>query len=209
MQRYLFFIDHVSTWVGKTFSWSILVLTFVVVYDVIMRYVFTAPTTWAYDTEYMLYGTLFIMAGAYAVSLNAHVRGDIIYRRLRPRTQAGIELVLYILFYFPGIVALFYSGYDYFHLSYIQDEHSANSPAGPPIWPFKALIPISAFFLILQGIAEVTRCILALKTGAWPQRLHDVKELEEVIMEEAAAGVSGEKILEEIEGKVHSGGDQK
>lgn len=206
MQKLLLFVDSLSTWVGKTFSWSILVLTFVTVYDVTARYVFTAPTGWAYDTEYICYGTLFMMAGAYAVSRNAHVRGDFVSRMLPVRVQAVIEFVLYFLFFFPGMLALLYSGFDFFHMSYLDNEHSSSSPTGPPIWPFKGIIPLAAFFLILQGIVEVIRSVIAMRTGAWPQRLHDVEELEKIILEEAKAGMSGEKILEEIEGKPHHPG---
>lgn len=201
MQRYLLRIDHLSTWVGKTFSWCVLILVCVTVYDVTARYVFNAPTGWAYDTEYIMYGTLFMMSGAYAVSRNAHVRGDFVSRRLPVRVQAAIEFVLYFLFFFPGILALLYSGYDFFHLSYLANEHSASSPTGPPIWPFKAVIPIAAFFLILQGIVEVIRSVIAMRTGVWPQRLHDAEELEKIILEQARAGKTGEQILEEVEGK--------
>lgn len=209
MQRYLLYIDELSTWVGKTFSWCILILTFVTVYDVTARYVFNAPTGWAYDTEYILYGTLFMMAGAYAVSRNAHVRGDFVSRMLPVRVQATIEFVLYILFFFPGILALLYSGYDFFHMSYLADEHSSSSPTGPPIWPFKGVIPLAAFFLILQGIVEVTRSLIAIRTGAWPQRLHDVEELEKVILEDARAGMTAEQILQDVEGEPHHEGARK
>jgi TRAP-type mannitol/chloroaromatic compound transport system permease small subunit len=201
MQRYLLHIDQLSTWVGKTFSWCVLILTFVTVYDVTARYAFNAPTGWAYDTEYIMYGTLFMMAGAYAVSRNAHVRGDFVSRTLPVRVQATIEFVLYFLFFFPGILALLYSGYDFFHMSYLANEHSSSSPNGPPIWPFKGVIPLAAVFLILQGIVEVTRSVIAMRTGAWPQRLHDVEELEKIILEDARAGMTGEQILEEVEGK--------
>ncbi|SRR5712692_257680 len=199
MQRYLLFVDDVSTWVGKTFAWSILILTGVTVYDVTARYLFDSPTGWAYDTEYILYGTMFIMAGAYALSRNAHVRGDVLYRLMPVRWQAGFDLVLYILFFFPGMFALLYSGYDYFHMSWLVNEHSASSPTGPPIYPFKALIPLAAFFLILQGMAEVARCVITLKTGQWPQRRHDVEELEELILEEARAGKTQQEILKDVE----------
>ncbi|HYA20021.1 MAG TPA: TRAP transporter small permease subunit [Burkholderiales bacterium] len=209
MQRYLLFIDDLSTWVGKAFSWCILILTFVTVYDVTARYVFTAPTGWAYDTEYIMYGTLFMMSGAYAVSRNAHVRGDFISRRLPFRVQAIIELVCYLLFFFPGMIALLYSGYDFFHMSWLDNEHSSSSPTGPPIWPFKGIIPVAAFFLLLQGIVEVIRCIIAIRTGKWPKRRHDVEELEKVILEEAAAGMTAKQILADVEGKAHNGGRHK
>lgn len=207
MQNYLLLIDKLSTWVGKTFSWCILILTFVTAYDVMMRYVFTAPTSWAFDTEYIMYGTLFMMGGAYAVSRNAHVRGDFVSRRLPVHVQAVIELVAYFLFFFPGILALLYSGFGYFHISYLANEHSSSSPSGPPIWPFKGIIPLAAFFLLLQGTVEVIRSVIAIRTGAWPQRLHDVEELEKVILEDARAGMSAEQILKEVEGELHQDQD--
>jgi len=209
MQQYLLFIDRLSTWVGKTFSWCVVILTFVTVYDVTARYVFNSPTGWAYDTEYILYGTLFMMSGAYAVSQNAHVRGDFVSRRLPVKVQAGIEFVLYILFFFPGVLALLYSGFDFFHMSYLADEHSASSPNGPPIWPFKGIIPLAAVFLILQGIVEMIRAWTAVRTGKWPQRQRDVEELEKRILDDAAAGMTGEQILEDVEGKPHHEGAPK
>ena len=184
MQRFLLFADQVSTWVGKTFAWCIVLLTFAVSYEVFSRYVLGRPTTWAFDTSYILYGTLFMMAGAYALSRNSHVRGDFLYRRWKPRTQAGLDLVLYFIFFLPGVLALIYSGYGFARLSWMMNEHSSFSPGGPPIYPFKALIPVAGCLLLLQGIAEIIRCVITLKRGQWPQRLHDVEELERVILEQ-------------------------
>jgi TRAP-type mannitol/chloroaromatic compound transport system permease small subunit len=184
MQRLLILVDQISTWVGHAFSWCILILTFAVSYEVFSRYVLKHPTTWAYDTAYILYGTLFMMAGAYALSRNAHVRGDFLYRTWRPRVQAGLDLVLYFLFFFPGIFALVYSGYGFAKLSWMMNEHSSFTPGGPPIYPFKTVVPIAAAFLALQGVAEVIRCVICLRTGKWPRRLHDVEELEKVIIEQ-------------------------
>ena len=198
MQRFLLFADQVSTWVGKTFSWSILLLTAATVYDVTARYAFNSPTEWAYDTEYILYGTLFIMAGAYALSRNGHVRGDVLYRLMPVRVQGGLDLVLFIIFFFPGILALLYSGIDFARMSILVNEHSSSSPGGPPIFPFKVLIPVAAAFLVLQGIAETIRAFIALRTGQWPQRLHDVEEMEKQILEEAQEGIQGEQILADI-----------
>jgi TRAP-type mannitol/chloroaromatic compound transport system permease small subunit len=209
MQQYLLLIDKLSAWVGKTFSWCILLLTFVTVYDVTARYVFNSPTGWAYDTEYILYGTLFMMSGAYAVSQNAHVRGDFVSRMLSVKVQAGIEFTLYFLFFFPGMLALLYSGYDFFHMSYMSNEHSSSSPTGPPIWPFKGVIPLAAFFLLLQGAVEVMRSVIAIRTGEWPKRLRDVEELEKKILEDAAAGMTREQILEDVEGKPNEQGTKK
>ena len=157
MQRALLAIDRISAWVGKTFAWSILALTLVIAYEVFARYVFRAPTGWGYDASYMLYGTLFMMAGAYALSRGAHVRGDFLYRGFSPRTQAAFDLALYLLFFVPGMAALIYSGWGFFHLSYTMNERSSFSPNGPIVWPFKALIPIVGALMLLQGLAEIGR----------------------------------------------------
>jgi len=186
-------IDRLSTHVGQLFAWTILALTGVVVYEVTARYVFRAPTTWGYDVSYMLYGTLFMMAGAYALSRNGHVRGDFVYRMLSPRRQAGLDLLLYLIFFFPGIFALMIAGWHFFALSYAQNERSMFSPSGPVIWPFKGLIPVVGFLMLLQGIVEAVRCVQVLRHGAWPQRLSDVQELEQLIL--AAAEAKGAEAL--------------
>ncbi|MFO1096918.1 MAG: TRAP transporter small permease subunit [Xanthobacteraceae bacterium] len=185
MNRILLFVDGISTWVGKTFAWCILLLTFTTSYEVFARYMFGAPTDWAFDASYMLYGTLFMMAGAYTLSRNGHVRGDFLYRAWRPRTQATSDLILYVLFFFPGMLAFIYSGYSFAKLSYMMNEHSAASPDGPIVWPFKWLIPIVGCLMVLQGIVEVIRCIICIRTGEWPKRLHDVEETEKIMLEEA------------------------
>lgn len=187
MQRLLFFADRLSAWVGKGFAWSIIVLIAVTVYDVTMRYAFNAPTGWAYDTEYILYGTLFLMAGPYALSRNGHVRGDVVYRLLPVRAQGAADFVLYLLFFFPAVLALLYSGVEFAQMSWMMREQSASSPDGPPIYPFKALIPLASFFLFVQGIAETLRAWIALRTGVWPERLHDVEELEARLLAERKA----------------------
>jgi TRAP-type mannitol/chloroaromatic compound transport system permease small subunit len=151
-----------------------------------MRYAFRAPTTWAYDTSYMLYGTLFMMAGAYALSRNGHVRGDFLYRNFKPENQAKLDLVLYILFFFPAIFAFMISGWTFFAQSFAQNERSMFSPTGPVIWPFKFLIPVVGVLLLLQGFVEVVRCIRCIREGAWPKRLSDVEELEQQILAAAA-----------------------
>jgi TRAP-type mannitol/chloroaromatic compound transport system permease small subunit len=186
LQRLLIPVDRVSTFIGQFFAWSIVVLTFAVSFEVFSRYVFGRPTDWAFDASYILYGTLFIMAGAYALSRNAHVRGDFLYRAWQPRTQARMDLLLYFLFFFPGIIAFIYSGYGFAAQSWVTHEHSAYSPDGPPIYHYKTLIPVTGVFLLLQGVVEVVRCLVCLKTGAWPQRLHDVEELEKIILEQHA-----------------------
>ena len=184
MRNFLFFIDSLSTWTGKAFAWLIMVLTLGVSYEVLVRYVFRAPTTWAFDFSYINYGAMFLMAGAYTLSRNGHVRADVIYRFLKPRTQASMDLVLYIIFFLPAVAALIYSGWNYASFSVRFREVSIFSPAGIPVFPLKALIPATGVLLLLQGIAEIIRCMICIRDGAWPQRLHDVEETESVIIRE-------------------------
>jgi TRAP-type mannitol/chloroaromatic compound transport system permease small subunit len=153
-----------------------------------MRYLLNAPTSWAFDMSYTFYGAMFFMAGAYTLSRGGHVRADMFYRLWRPRTQAAVELVLYVLFFFPGVLALVFSGWAYGVESMRIREVSVNSPAGVPIWPLKMLIPFGASLLALQGVAEVLRCIQCLSDSRWPQRLHDVEELEEQLIKQARGG---------------------
>ena len=171
---------------GKAFGWCIAVMTVGTCYEVFMRYVLRAPTDWAFDMSYCMYGALFMMAGAYTLSRNGHVRGDVVYRLLPMRTQAAIELVLYIIFFFPGFLALLWYGAPYAYTSFLIRELSIYSPAGMPIWPLKILIPLGSLFLLIQGVAEVARCIICIRDGVWPQRLHDVEEMESAILAEAA-----------------------
>ena len=182
MHQILLFIDRLSMWAGKTFAWCIIVLTFGVSYEVFVRYVLGAPTTWAYDISYMMYGALFLMAGAYTVSRNGHVRGDFLYRLWPQRVQAIIDLVLYLLFYLPGIGALIYAGTHFSRMSWRFGEVSVFSPANIPIFPMKTLIPIAGVLLLLQGISEILRCIECIRDGYWPQRLQDVEEMESAIL---------------------------
>lgn len=186
LQRLLIPVDRVSTYVGQFFAWSILLLTFAVSYEVFSRYVLGRPTDWAFDASYILYGALFIMAGAYALSRNAHVRGDFLYRAWSNKTQAKMDLLLYFLFFFPGIIAFIYAGYGFAAQSWVTHEHSAYSPDGPPIYHYKTLIPFTGVLLLLQGIVEVVRCLICIRTGEWPNRLHDVEELEKIILEQHA-----------------------
>jgi TRAP-type mannitol/chloroaromatic compound transport system permease small subunit len=178
MQSLLLGVDRLSAFVGKLFAWAILAMVVLITYEVFMRYVMRAPTAWAYDMGYMLYGAIFIMAGAYALSTAAHVRGDVIYRLWPPRVQAVIDLLLYLLFFFPAIVALIYAGYYFAEFSWRIGERSPSGPRGPPVYHFKTLIPLAAAFLFIQGIAEVVRCILCLRDGKWPPRLGDVQEVD-------------------------------
>ena len=184
MTGFLHSIDSLSTWVGKAFAWLILVLTLGISYEVFVRYVLRAPTTWAFDFSYITYGAMFLMAGAYALSRNNHVRADVVYRLWKPRTQAKMDLLLYVLFFLPAICAFMYSGWNYASMSIRFREVSIFSPAGVPVFPLKTLIPITGVLLLLQGIAEIIRCVLCIRTGAWPQRLHDVEETESIILQE-------------------------
>ena len=179
----------------------------VVVYEVFVRYVFRAPTTWGYDVSYMLYGTLFMMAGAYTLSRNGHVRGDFLYRNFPPRRQAWFDLVLYVLFFFPAIFAFMISGWTFFADSFRQNERSMFSPTGPVIWPFKFLIPVVGLLLLLQGLAEVVRCWRCIQTGEWPRRFSDVEELEQQVLA-AAAGRDPEELAREMERSGHIPGER-
>jgi TRAP-type mannitol/chloroaromatic compound transport system permease small subunit len=186
MNRLILGIDQLSKTIGHAFAWCIVILTLGTCYEVFVRYLLNAPTSWAFDFSYLMYGAVFYMAGAYTLSRGGHVRADMFYRLWRPRTQAGVELVLYIIFFFPGIVALMYSGWLYGYESARILEISVNSPAGIPIWPLKMMIPFGAGLIALQGLAEVLRCVVCLREGRWPTRLHDVEELEKQIVEETA-----------------------
>lgn len=178
MQKLLLFVDRMSTWVGQAFSWLIVALTLLISWEVFSRYALDAPHAWAFDAMIMLYGTLFMMAGAYTLSKNGHVRGDVLYGFFTPRVQAGIDLTLYIAFFIPGVVALAWAGYDYAADSWAIREHSNITAEGPPIYPFKTVIPIAGTILLLQGIVEIVRCVICLKQGEWPSRVEDVEEVD-------------------------------
>ena len=179
VQGFLLAIDRISSWSGKTFAWLILVLAIVVGVEVFKRYILNAPTAWIFDLDAFLYGTLFMMCGAYTLAQNGHVRGDFLYAGMKPRTQAWLDLSLYLLFFIPGILALIYAGYYYAADSWRIDEHSMTA-GGPPVYHFKTIIPIAGVLVMLQGIAEIIRCIQCLKTGNWPERMKDVEEIDVV-----------------------------
>jgi TRAP-type mannitol/chloroaromatic compound transport system permease small subunit len=202
MERVLFFIDHLSQWVGKAFAWSMLILTLGTTYEVFVRYVLRNPTAWAFDMSYIMYGAMFMMAGAYALSQKAHVRGDFLYRLWPPRVQAAIELVLYIAFFFPAMLAMLYAGYIYareswnyhpFGFNGPAGEVSINSPVGVPVSPLKTLLPVAA----------------CLRTGAWPQRLKDVEELEKQLIRQHEEELEAQRRKEELEaqGTAPQGGE--
>jgi TRAP-type mannitol/chloroaromatic compound transport system permease small subunit len=178
--RLLHAIDLVSNWSGKTFAWLIVALTLVVSVEVFKRYILNAPTAWIFDFNNMLYGTLFMMCGAYTLAQSGHVRADFVYHALRPRAQAAVDLALYLLFFVPGILALIYAGADYAADSWRIGEHSTVTAEGPPVYHFKSVIPIAGALVMLQGLAEIARCLVCLRTGAWPARLKDVEEIDVV-----------------------------
>ena len=178
MRRFLFGVDRFNSLVGKAFGWCIFALTLAISYDVLTRKFLSQRTQWAFDTTYMLYGVLFMMAGAYTLSRNGHVRGDIFYRGWSVRTQARVDLVLYFAFFIPGIVALIWAGWNFAYFAYVINERSPVTPDGPLVWPFKFFIPIAASLMMLQGFAEIIRAIQAIRDGAWPERHSDVEETE-------------------------------
>ncbi len=190
MQKIFLTVDKVSTWVGQAFSWFIIGLTLLIGFEVFSRYVLNSPNPWAFDAQMMLYGTLFMMAGAYTLAKNGHVRGDILYGFLQPRTQAILDLILYIVFFIPGILALIYAGYFYAADSWRILEHSSITADGPPLYPFKTIIPIAGAILIVQGVIEILRCVVCIQQGQWPSREQDV---EEVDVEELKAMISHDK----------------
>ena len=178
MQNVLFFVDRISTWVGQAFSWLIVALTFLISWEVFARYAFNAPNPWAFDLMIMAYGAAFMMAGAYTLAKNGHVRGDVLYSFFPPRLQAGLDLVLYFLFFIPGVVALVWAGYDYAAESLAINEHSTLTANGPPLYPFKMVIPFAGILLLMQGAVEIVRCIICLRAGVWPARERDVEEVD-------------------------------
>src|SRR3954468_12524007 len=185
VQGFVHAIDGISTWVGKLAAWLIIALMAVVCVEVFKRYYLNAPSAWIFDGENMLYGTLFMLSGAYTLAQNAHVRGDFLYSSMRPRTQAFLDLILYFVFFIPGIAALIYAGTDYAAYSWRILEHSNVTAEGPPVYHFKTVIPIAGVLVMLQGMAEIVRCVVCLRKGEWPSRLADVAETD-VIEEQLA-----------------------
>ena len=178
MQQLLLTIDKISTFVGQAFSWLIVALTLLISWEVFSRYVLDRPHAWAFDVMIIMYGTLFMMAGAYTLSKSGHVRGDVLYGFFEPRTQATIDLILYILFFLPGVFALTYAGYYFAAESWAMNEHSSITAEGPPIYPFKTILPLAGAFLFVQGIVEIIRCLICIRQGAWPSREQDVEEVD-------------------------------
>ena len=178
MQKLLLTVDRLSTFVGKIFSWLIVSLTLMITWEIFSRYALDAPHDWAFDGMLQMYGTLFMMAGAYTLSKNNMVRGDVLYGFFPPRLQAGLDLTLYLIFFLPGVCALIWAGYLYAGESWAIWEHSGITANGPPVYHFKTVIPVAGSFLLLQGIVEMIRCIRCLKEGQWPSREQDVEEVD-------------------------------
>jgi|SRR5215218_1502224 TRAP-type mannitol/chloroaromatic compound transport system permease small subunit len=180
VQKLLHTIDGISTWFGKAAAWLIIVLMTAVCVEVFKRYIMNMPTAWIFDLDNMLYGSLFMLCGAYTLAQNAHVRGDFLYSSMRPRMQASLDLVLYIVFFLPGIAALIYAGFFFAADSWRIAEHSNVTANGPPVYHFKSVIPLAGALVMLQGVAEIVRCLVCLQTGVWPSRLKDVSEIDVV-----------------------------
>jgi TRAP-type mannitol/chloroaromatic compound transport system permease small subunit len=192
VQKLFLTVDRMSTWIGQFFSWLVVALTALIGYEVFSRYVLNNPHAWAFDAMIMMYGTMFMMAGAYTLSKNGHVRGDILYGFLKPRTQAIFDLILYVIFFIPGVIALAYAGYGYAADSWRILEHSSITADGPPLYPFKTIIPLAGVILLFQGLVEIFRCVVCIQQGEWPSREQDVEEVD-VDALKAMVGLDKEK----------------
>ncbi len=211
MQKVLLTIDKLSTFVGHTFSWLIISLTFMITWEVVSRYAFDNPHPWAFDVMIMMYGSLFMMAGAYTLSKNGHVRGDVLYGFFSPRVQASLDLLLYFLFFIPGVFALAWAGYNFAGDSWAINEHSNVTADGPPVYPFKMVLPLAGAFLLLQGVVEIVRCVICIREGEWPSREHDVEEvdvekLKEMVhvKDEDIAALDKFVVAQELEHQAHA-----
>lgn len=192
MQKLFLTVDRMSTFIGQFFAWLIVGLTGLIGFEVFSRYALNNPHPWAFDAMIMMYGTMFMMAGAYTLSKNGHVRGDILYGFLKPRTQAIFDLILYVIFFIPGVIALAYAGYGYAADSWRILEHSSITADGPPLYPFKTIIPLAGVILLFQGIVEIFRCVVCIQQGEWPSREQDVEEVD-VEKLKAMVGLDKEK----------------
>jgi TRAP-type mannitol/chloroaromatic compound transport system permease small subunit len=192
VQKTFLMVDRISTFIGQFFSWLVVALTLMIGYEVFSRYVLNSPNPWVFDAMIMMYGTMFMMAGAYTLSKNGHVRGDILYGFLKPRTQAIFDLILYVVFFIPGVIALAYAGYGFAADSWRILEHSSITANGPPIYPFKTIIPLAGLILLFQGLVEIFRCVICIQQGEWPSREQDVEEVD-VDKMKAMVGLEKEK----------------
>lgn len=208
MQNVLLFIDKVSSWVGQLFSWLIVGLTFLISWEVFSRYVLNHPNPWSFDLMIMMYGSAFMMAGAYTLAKNGHVRGDVLYGFFPPRLQAFLDLILYFVFFIPGVIALVWAGYTYAAESLAINEHSTLTANGPPLYPFKMVIPISGILLLVQGCVEIVRCVICLQQGEWPARVKDVEEVD-VDKLKAMVHVSDQDIVDADKFVTNNAGSQR
>jgi len=208
MQKLLLTIDKISTFVGQAFSWLIVGLTFLITYEVYSRYAMDAPHPWAFDIMIQMYGILFMMAGAYTLSKNGMVRGDVLYGFFPQRVQAALDLTLYIVFFLPGVTALCLAGFYYAGDSWRIFEHSSITADGPPLYHYKTFIPIAGALILVQGIVEIVRCVLCLKEGKWPSRIQDVEEVD-VEKLKATVHVTDEDIAKLDEYVTHGKGGEK
>ncbi len=206
MRNLLFFVDKVSSWIGQLFSWLILALTLLISWEVFARYVLNTPNPWAFDLMIMMYGVVIMMAGAYTLAKNGHVRGDVLYGFFPPRLQAGLDLLLYFVFFIPGVVALVWAGYTYAAESWAINEHSTLTASGPPIYHFKAIIPISGALLLMQGFVEIIRCVICLRQGEWPSREKDVEEVDVDKLKEMVQAPDADVVNEHNRAALKSGG---
>jgi TRAP-type mannitol/chloroaromatic compound transport system permease small subunit len=212
MSRYIWLADRISMWFGKAFAWAIMVMTLGVGYEVFVRYVLGTPTAWAFDLSYITYGALFMMGGAYTLSRDAHVRGDFLYRLWRPRTQGTVELILYFIFFFPGIIALIAAGWKYASRSLGYMEVSVYSPANIPIFQLKLIIVAAGLLMFIQGVARVCRCIIAIRDNRWPPLPQDVEELDKEILMQHEREVlrhHGEAVDVKLPGDATTGPDRR
>jgi TRAP-type mannitol/chloroaromatic compound transport system permease small subunit len=201
--RIVYIADEISTWTGKVAAWLMVTLMLTVCVEVFKRYILNAPTAWIYDANNMMYGTLFMMCGAYTLAQGGHVRGDFLYGSFKPRTQAGLDLALYITFFLPGILALLYAGWGYAGDSWRINEHSNVTAEGPPVYQFKTVIPVAGLLVLIQGIAEIVRCIECLRTGQWPERIKDAEEIDVVEQQLAGSTLVDEESRKRAIAKVH------
>ncbi len=212
MQKILLTIDRISTFIGQAFSWLIVSLTFMITWEVVSRYAFDNPHPWAFDVMIMMYGTVFMMAGAYTLSKNGHVRGDVLYGFFSPRVQASLDLLLYFLFFIPGVFALAWAGYNFAGEAWAINEHSNVTADGPPVYPFKTVLPVAGAFLLLQGVVEIIRCIICIRDGEWPSREQDVEEVDVAklkemvhVKDEDIAALDKFVLAQEHEQQAHAG----
>lgn len=197
MTQFVTVVDKMSAWFGKAFAWCIMIMIIGVSYDVFVTKVFSSATNWAYEIAYMMYGTLFMMGGAYTLSRDAHVRADFVYRLWSPRKQAVVELILYPLFFFPAITALVFYGWFQAARAWRLSEIAISSPTGIPIYQYRSVIVAAGLLMFIQGLAQMARCILCIQTGEWLRARDDVEETEKLLMDQKAREVlhhSGESV---------------